>query len=479
MTRTPKRLQQKAWDATEARYADLDHPEWLLMSRLPAFFWDDHHNHKRYMKWLGKELGYTKPEHWYEVTSKDFVSRRGSGFLEYYEHSVFVALRSHFPKYDWKPWLFTQAPNGYWSDLNNCFAFVQWFEKQKKFESIEGWYGITQNDVYELGGSGLMDHFECSVQRLITAVYPEHDWKPWLFVQVPKEFWLSKKNRVAYMFWLEDQLGYDRPEDWYTVAKRDFIENHGGSLMQYGYKTVQLVRELYPKLDWHPWMFKQVYQGYWDKKSHRVEYLNWLGDQLGYKNERDWLQIKRKDFARHFGAALFADQYLKNPLKAVKELFPKCGFKAWEFHKVPNGFWDDTKNCLDYLRWLGKRLGVKKKEDWYQVKRSDFKENLGGGFIKRFKTPFYGLKAAYPRHNWLPWLFENVPVGFWDEDSNRCWYLGWLGRRLRLKSRDAWSRLSAKDLRANHGNGLIAKMSVVEIREAGAALVAPATLDAT
>ena len=178
MPRTPRRLQQKAWDATSARYASLDHPEWKLMDRLPAYFWEDQHNHKRYMQWLGKELGYSKPEDWYQVTSKDFVSRRGSGVLEYHDNSVFVVLRTHFPKFDWKPWLFTAAPNGYWNDLNNCFAYAQWFEKQKKFKDKEGWYGITQDDVYELNGCGLMDHFECSVQRLVGAIYPEHDWKP-------------------------------------------------------------------------------------------------------------------------------------------------------------------------------------------------------------------------------------------------------------------------------------------------------------
>ena len=473
MARTPERLQQKAWDATGARYASLDHPEWVTMSRLPVFFWEDEHNHKRYIKWLGNELGFSKPEDCYQITSKDFTSRRGHGFLEYYEHSPFVVVKTHFPKYDWKPWLFGQAPNGYWKDLNNCFAYAQWFEKQNKFKSIEDWYGITQDDVYKFGGSGLMVHFECSVQRFTTAIYPEHDWKPWLFIQVPKDYWSGKKNRVAYMKWLENELGYRSPEDWYKVSKLSFINNHGGSLMQYGFKTVQLIRELYPKQEWHPWMFKQVYQGYWKKKSHRLEYLNWLGDQLGFKKEADWLQIKRQDFADHFGGTLFADHYAKNPLKAVKELFPKCDFKPWEFQQVPNGFWDDPKNCRQFIVWLGKRLGFKKKNDWYQVKRTDFKANCGGGFIKRFKTPLFGLKAAYPNHNWIPWRFENVPVGFWKDETNCCWYLNWLGRRLRLKSRTAWLELTAKQLRANHGNGIMAKMSVREIREVGASLIEP------
>lgn len=111
---------------------------------------------------------------------------------------------------------------------------------------------MTQDDVYELHGSGLMDHFECSVQRLVRAVYPNHDWKPWLFVQVPKNFWPKRENRIAYMKWLEKKLGYETPEDWYRVTNNDLIDNEGASLVQFGYKSIDLIRELYPKQTFSP-----------------------------------------------------------------------------------------------------------------------------------------------------------------------------------------------------------------------------------
>src|SRR6056297_2757828 len=205
---------QRAWDPIHARYASLEHPEWETMSRLPAFFWNDEHNHKRYIEWLGIQLGFEKPVDWYAVTSEDFTDRRGHGFLEYYEHSYVRALQKHFPTYDWKPWLFRQAPKGYWHQLENCAKFVHWFESEKGFASPDGWCGITQDDIYDLHGAGLMDHFECSVQRLVRTIYPDRDWKPWLFVQVTKGFWPERKNRVLYMKWLGQQLGYEAPDDW-------------------------------------------------------------------------------------------------------------------------------------------------------------------------------------------------------------------------------------------------------------------------
>ncbi len=96
MARRPKRLKQQAWDASKARYASLDHPEWVLMRRLPSGFWKDVNNLKQYLKWLGKELGIKRPEDWYKVRHQDFKKNRGGGFLDQFEGSHIKALQTLF-----------------------------------------------------------------------------------------------------------------------------------------------------------------------------------------------------------------------------------------------------------------------------------------------------------------------------------------------------------------------------------------------
>lgn len=471
MTRKEKQVRQKAWHAVSAKYASLDHPEWVSNPRLPSLFWHDEHNHKRYIQWLGHQLGYKKPEDWYQITTKDFSRNRGNGFLVYYYCSPFAVVKHHFPNFDWKPWLFRQAPIGWWLDLNNCIAFAKWFEEQRGFKNIEGWYEITQHDVYELKGAGLMDRFNCSVQQFVGTVYPDYHWIPWLFSQVPKKYWNKKKNRIAYMKWLESKLGYTQPKDWLNVTKRDFIDNQGASLMQYGYKTVDLIRELYPQYEWNPWMFRQVYQGYWNTKINRLTYLKWLGQQLGFSSAEDWLKVRHQDLSVFFGTTVIHEHYGNSLVNMVQELFPENRFKPWEFCQVPNGFWDDPKNCRDYLNWLGTRLGFKRLEDWYQVRRDDFKQNSGSGFLKRFKKPYFGLKIAFPDYEWLPWCFKTLPDGFWDNESNLQWYLQWLGEQLNFRSSTDWIGISTKQLLRYYGGRLLSRMSVVEIGRAGAKLL--------
>ncbi len=464
MPRTPKRLQQKAWEGVNARYASLDNPEWETMSRLPVHFWDDDHNHKRYIQWLSLQLGIKELDDWYQVSYQDFCDRRGGGFLEYYEHSYAKALQHHFLKHDWKPWLFQQAPNRYWHDLNNCKKYVRWFEEQSGFKSIKDWYRIQQDDVYALNGHGLMDHFACSVIQLVSTVYPNHDWKPWLFSQVPKNFWSEKKNRISYMKWLGKHLGYKKPDDWYQVTKLDFINNHGGSPMQSGYKPVDLIRELYPNRRWLQWQFIQVSKGFWKSKDNRLDYLKWLGTRLGYKTVDDWFNVKHQDFGRNFGGTLLTDCYQGDVILALSELFPGHQWHPWKFHRIPTGFWDDIESCRTYLEWLETQLGFRSPNDWYKVRLEDFRAHFGTGFIKRFKTPYRGLCSAWPNQNWLPWMFENVPVGFWYQSENRTWYLKWVGDQLKFKRPEQWRQLTAKQLRSHRGNGILAKVPLRQIR---------------
>lgn len=467
MPRTPNRLQQKSWDSTNDGYASLEFAEWEMHDRLPAYFWDDEQNHKRYIKWLSQRLEIETMEDWYGVTLSDVMGNRGHGILEYYNHSFIQMLLTLFPKYDWKPWLFQKAPRGYWAEIENCRKYARWFEFESGIEKNEDWYRIQQSDLYERNGYGVMDHFDCSVQQFLKAVYPDYDWIPWLFEQVPNKFWGKQENRIAYMNWLAKSLGYKKPEDWHQVTRLIISNNQGASLMQFGIRPIDLVRELYPNRIWHRWRFQKVSEKFWAVKSNRIDYLNWLGKLLGFKSPDDWRKIRRRDFKEHEGIGLIDGPYGRDLAKATKELFPDRQWNAWEFIKTPIGFWDNPKNSRAYLTWLGIEMGFKSKSEWYKVRRADFRENMGNGFIKRFKTAYAGLSLAFPDYKWLPWLFESVPNGFWKSKSNRHWYLIWLGKQLKFETRPQWQQLTSNQLITLSGAGLLKQLTIKQIRDEG------------
>lgn len=63
--------------------------------------------------------------------------------------------------------------------------------------------------------------------------------------------------------------------------------------------------------------------------------------------------------------------------------------------------------------------------------------------------------TVYPEADWLPWLFDVIPKGFWEQKVNQKAFLDWLEKKLGYKSKEDWYQVTSKDFLANHGGGLL------------------------
>ena len=54
-----------------------------------------------------------------------------------------------------------------------------------------------------------------------------------------------------------------------------------------------MIASMIPNVKWLRWKFN-VPKKYWTVKENQILYLNWLGDQLGFKNYEDWYNITMK-----------------------------------------------------------------------------------------------------------------------------------------------------------------------------------------
>ena len=50
------------------------------------------------------------------------------------------------PEYDWKPWLFGGAPNGYWKDRTQRTTYLDWLGQQLGIQKTADWYNVTAAD---------------------------------------------------------------------------------------------------------------------------------------------------------------------------------------------------------------------------------------------------------------------------------------------------------------------------------------------
>ena len=365
-------------------------------------FWKDKKNHKIYMDWLDRQLGYKTLDDWYKISVKDIINNDGGGLLDRYNGSPLQLLKSVYPEKNWLPWKFTITCNGYWKDKKNHKIYMDWLRLQLGYKTPEDWYKISQKDFINNDGDGLLvSHYNGSPLQILKSVYPEENWLPWKFTLTSMGFWKDRKNHKIYMDWFRLQLGYKNHEDWYNISVKDIRNNDGGGLLQYyNNSPSQLLKSVYPKKNWLPWKFTHTPMGYWDDIENHKIYMDWLGTQLGYKILEDWYKISKKDIINNDGGGLL-HYYNCSPSRLVISVYPEKNWLPWKFTPTPMGYWNDIENHKIYMDWLGKELGYKILEDWYNISAKDIINNDGGGLLGRYNnSPKLLVTSIYPNYPW-------------------------------------------------------------------------------
>jgi hypothetical protein len=49
-------------------------------------------------------------------------------------------------------------------------------------------------------------------------LYPEHDWKYWLFRKQPLEYWDSMENQRKFLEWVKEKLCITALDQWFDVS---------------------------------------------------------------------------------------------------------------------------------------------------------------------------------------------------------------------------------------------------------------------
>ena len=199
-----------------------------------------------YLLKFGKERGWTKPEHWYKLTSTSFDGTAGRGlFAERFKDSPFCVCRWLFPEYEWKFWKMSgQAPKSIWKSPLEQRAFLDYVMEEEGMGSPLDFLKIARKD--EDGESEPLEDFLAkygggSFSQLsgFTHLYdaflvnfPEYEWGPWMFGNTRK-FWDYYGNRRWFFEWLCSTIPIDieNQEELYTLTVND-IRNHGGRGLQ-------------------------------------------------------------------------------------------------------------------------------------------------------------------------------------------------------------------------------------------------------
>lgn len=131
-----------------------------------------------------------------------------------------------------------------------------------KGNDLSPWYKLDQRAFTKLGLGSLLRFRSFSQYALLTEVYPEYDWLPWMFKKLPNHVGRDPEILRKAVTFVETEKQFTKPQDWYNISHRQlqqmgmlsiFLENGGIC------ESLRLAR---PDFEWEPARFPP-----WSRKS--------------------------------------------------------------------------------------------------------------------------------------------------------------------------------------------------------------------
>lgn len=168
-----------------------------------------------------------------------------------------------------------------------------------------------------------------------------------------------------------------------------------------------------------------------------------------YMVEEVW-KIDTEEIPKRVDYQLFVDSklqsflwtfYRNSPIRAITEAYPER-FLAWQFKRVPNGFWsgeDGFRNAIDAVKWLCKKHNVTGNESFMPLSTKEFLDTgLGRMLHVQFSDSiFLALKAVCPELK--QWRMKQVARGFYKDEKNQKIALESMLMELQMPSFDVLS----------------------------------------
>ncbi len=105
-------------------------------------------------------------------------------------------LSKVYLNYPWNHHLFFQRSTLFWSNLSNQREYIQWIGKRQfdiSNDDLDRWYAVDRSQLMKTYGGNILltYHYNLSMYSLLSTIYPEYQWKGWLFEGVLTHCWID------------------------------------------------------------------------------------------------------------------------------------------------------------------------------------------------------------------------------------------------------------------------------------------------
>eukprot|EP01114_Cavostelium_apophysatum_P000257 TRINITY_DN1024_c0_g1_i1.p1 TRINITY_DN1024_c0_g1~~TRINITY_DN1024_c0_g1_i1.p1 ORF type:complete len:668 (+),score=81.95 TRINITY_DN1024_c0_g1_i1:114-2006(+) len=287
---------------------------------------------------LGKRLGITSHEDWYNITIAEAYKAGGESILKHhFGNSLARALTTVYPEHPWRYTFNTRAPANHFADVSVQRQFFEQIRPALRVEKWQDWYQVTWEAITEQGGRAILNRYGNSHIKALMSIYPELPWRTMDFAHVPRKHWEDPEHHREFFDRLGEELGVKEWHDWYSIQPK-VIKKRGGNpvLNFYGGSHMKALMKIYPK---HPWEFKRfagvIPDGFWANLSNQRDFFDYLADRLGIQHWHDWYQVTYDVVLSHGGVSIFshvpANESSAHLYTVLKNVYPEHNWKEEEF----------------------------------------------------------------------------------------------------------------------------------------------------
>jgi hypothetical protein len=102
--------------------------------------------------------------------------------------------------------------------LESQRSVVEGLAAERKWVSKDAWYQLSTSLLKQRAPNLLASYG--SPYKLLSVLYPEHTWLPFLFARSPKGYFHSQQHRRLLLEWESVRLQLNNLSGWYAVSWR-------------------------------------------------------------------------------------------------------------------------------------------------------------------------------------------------------------------------------------------------------------------
>lgn len=206
------------YKAMKEIYPEYEWYPFLFDEELPKLYWTQQINHKKFFDYVAEHFGIQNLEDWYNIKRSDVVQLGGESLLTRYEGSLYAALKTVYKDFDWNPTMFLKIPQHLISNKKHHRRIFDEVASKLGITQQNEWYSVNTNKVKSSGGGYILYHYKDSLQKALQSIYPEFEWKPFLFGQVSRNYWKDKNNQRNFMDYLISTHNIRSPSQWFDFS---------------------------------------------------------------------------------------------------------------------------------------------------------------------------------------------------------------------------------------------------------------------